>query len=59
MRMNNYRYICNGEGCSKECNRTTRHYTSNENFAKNKIRRKRKFVLKNGIMFELERLENG
>ena len=53
--MNNYRYICNGEGCSKECNKTTTHYTSNENFAKNKIRRKRKFVLKDGIMFELER----
>ena len=50
--MNNYRYICNGKGCCDDCDKLKKHYTSNENFAKNKIRRKRKFELINGIMWE-------
>lgn len=53
--MNNYRYICNGEGCGSECSKTKKHYTDNEKFAKTKIRRNRKFVFRNGLMWEIER----
>lgn len=48
----NYAYLCNGEGCSKQCAKTMSpeewakyqcHHTFDEKFAKTKVRRDRKF----------------
>ena len=54
MKHNNFRYICNGEGCSPECSKLKQHYTADENYAKNRIRRNRHFQFKNGLMVEVE-----
>ena len=60
--MAEYAYLCNGEACSKQCKTLTKeewakcfcHHTTDERFAKNKIRRQRKFTMKNGKMMEVE-----
>lgn len=57
-------YLCNGEACEKQCAKTMTaeewrkspcQHTTDEKFAKNKVRRKRKFVLDHGKMTEVER----
>lgn len=57
-------YLCNGEGCAKQCakNMTPEewaknpcHHTLDERFAKNKVRRKRKFVCDHGKLIEVEK----
>lgn len=53
--MNNpkYVYLCNGEACAKQCKNLSPeewakhpcHHTTDERFAKTKVRRKRKFKM--------------
>ena len=60
--MAKYAYLCNGEGCDKHCSQLTAeewakhpcHHTTDERFAKNKIRRNRRFIMKHGKMVEVE-----
>ena len=49
-------YYCDGKGCDRNCAEVGHaecHHTSNENHAKNKCRRKRSFVNKDGIYVEV------
>ena len=52
MKPNKICYLCNGEACGKQCAKTMTadewksyscHHTTDERFARNKVRRKRKF----------------
>lgn len=56
-------YLCNGEACEKQCAHTMTkeewakyqcHHTTDEKFAKNKVRRKRKFEVIKGAYSEIE-----
>ena len=54
-------YLCDGTGCAKMCANLPEeewkkhpcHHTLDEKHAKNKCRRKRKFVLDHGKMMEI------
>lgn len=54
-------YFCDGKACHEQCaNKTPEewakhpcHHTTDETHAKNKCRRKRKFVSENGKMMEV------
>lgn len=57
-------YLCDGTACERQCAKTMTpeewkeypcHHTMDENHAKNKIRRKRKFVLDKGEFIEVEK----
>lgn len=57
-----YAYLCDGTACEKQCINMTPeqwakhpcHHTTDEKFAKNKIRRKRRFRRDhNGVMREV------
>jgi hypothetical protein len=56
-------YLCDGRGCKEMCaNKTPEewdkhpcHHTLDEKHAKNKCRRKRKFVCDKGHMMEVEK----
>ena len=53
-----YLYICDGRACERNCAENGFAYcahTRDENHAKNKIRRQRKFVVKNGAMTEVKK----
>lgn len=56
-------YVCDGHGCKKNCGDTMTpdewkryecHHTLDQNHAKNKIARKRKWEFKHEKMFEIE-----
>ena len=56
-------YICDGCACGKQCAKTMTaeewakascHHTNNENHAKNKVRRNRKFTCSGGRYIEVE-----
>lgn len=57
-----YAYLCNGKACSKQCanlpleewKKHPCHHTTDERFAKNKIRRNRKFKRTKDTMTEVE-----
>lgn len=51
-----YLYLCDGEGCKRNCAESgfdVCHHTKDENHAKNKVRRNRKFTSMNDIMYEI------
>ena len=53
-----YFYICDGKACNKNCAENGFEYckhTENENHAKNKIRRERKFEKMQTGMFEVNK----
>ena len=63
MKNNNCAYLCNGEACEKQCSKTMTpeqwkksgcHHTFDEKFARNKVRRKRKFKTVDDKMYEVE-----
>ncbi len=62
MKYENVAYLCDGEGCSRMCARDpemwkkhTCHHTLDENHARNKVRRNRKFTnVGNGKWMEHE-----
>jgi hypothetical protein len=60
----NYAYLCNGEGCKKQCAKTMTpeewakypcHHTFDEKFAKTNVRRERKFQFDGKKYREIER----
>ena len=53
-----YLYICDGKACDRNCAENGFKYcrhTQDEDHAKNKIRRQRKFMNQNGAMFEVNK----
>ena len=60
-------YLCNGYGCDKKCaeNLTAEewknypcHHTLNENYARNKCRRTRRWVCEHGKFMEIDGTEH-
>lgn len=55
---NNFLYLCDGKACKGNCAENGHkfcYHTHNENHAKNKIKRQRKFELTDGIMMEVDK----
>lgn len=55
--MTKYFYLCDGKACKRNCAENGFDeciHTKDENHARNKIRRDRKFTMDNGFMVEKE-----